>query len=124
MGIQKDNIFTVKSDELSYRHNNGHIQSGNPKTALKQFINSLEKIPSLIEDSRKKLLSFDSEIKILKEFVGSKWNKESDLKTLKSELKRLEKKIESTMETNNKEDKVEELSKNNTEIRPKLGIRV
>lgn len=124
LGRQKDNIFTVKSDELSYRHNNGHIQSGNPKVALKQFINSLEKIPTLIDDNRKKLISFESEIKILKEFVGSKWHKESDLKTLKSELKRLEKKIESTMETNNKEDKVEELSKNKTEIRPKVGMKV
>ena len=37
-----------------------------------------------------------AEIKILKEFVGSKWGKESDLKTLKSELKRLKYNIDET----------------------------
>lgn len=121
---QKENLFIVKSDELSYRHNNGIMQTENPKTAIKQFINSIEKIPSLIEDNQKRLTRFGSEIKILREYVNSKWSKENDLKILKSELKLVEKRISSSMEIASKQTKNEEIPKQKSEISTTKTIRL
>lgn len=106
-GWQKENIFSVKSDQISYRHNNGQMWAENPKTAVKQFINSLEKLPNLIEKNENKQKEQSKEIGILSGFVNTKWSKEDSLKNLKTELRLVENKLANSI----KEENSNELNK-------------
>jgi N12 class adenine-specific DNA methylase/predicted RNA methylase len=99
-GKQRQNLFSVKSDTISYRHNNGMMMTENPKTAIKQFINSLEKIPELIQKGGEKFEKMKKEISILDNYVKTRWSKEETLKGLKSELRLIENKLSSTLSDN------------------------
>lgn len=97
-GKQKQNIFSVKSDSISYRHNNGMMIAENPKTVVKQFINSIEKIPNLISKNNETIEKAKKEAQILDNFVNTEWQKEDTLKSLKSELRLVENKLSSSLE--------------------------
>jgi hypothetical protein len=96
-GKNKENIFSVKSDQISYRHNNGQMFTENPKTAIKQFINSLEKLPELIHRNESKVQKQSKEIGFLRDFVNAKWGKEDTLKSLRTELRIVENKLSASL---------------------------
>ena len=62
--------------------------------AAMNFLNALEKIPSVIEQYKAKNETLEREIPQLQEIAGKTWKKEDELKQLKSELAALDRKIQ------------------------------
>ncbi len=94
-----DNRFFVVGDSgVKYSYNNGHL-AVDPLTASKNFINALDKIPSMLEQYEEKNRKIEADIPVLKEVVESSWKKEPELKELKSELAALERRIQLTLTT-------------------------
>ncbi len=92
-----DNRFFIIGDSgVKYNYNNGHL-AVDPLTASKNFINALDKIPSIIEQYQEKNKKIEADIPVLKEVVESSWKKEPELKGLKSELSALERQIQLTL---------------------------
>ncbi|MDR0429354.1 MAG: N-6 DNA methylase [Tannerellaceae bacterium] len=92
-----DNRFFIIGDSgVKYSHNNGHI-AVDPITASKNFINALDKIPSMLEQYQEKNKTIEKDIPVLKEVVESSWKKEPELKVLKTELATLERQIQLTL---------------------------
>ncbi|MDH6313064.1 N12 class adenine-specific DNA methylase [Parabacteroides sp. PFB2-10] len=94
-----DNRFFVVGDSgVKYNYNNGHL-AVDPVTASKNFINALDKIPSILDQYQEKNKKIEADIPVLKEVVNSSWKKEPELKELKTELAALERRIQLTLTT-------------------------
>jgi len=92
-----DNRFFIAGDSgVKYNYNNGHL-AVDPLTASKNFINALDKIPSILKQYEEKNKVIEKDIPILKEVVNSSWKKEPELKELKTELSALERRIQLTL---------------------------
>ena len=90
---KKKNTFRVEGKSLNYRYNNGIIATSNPKDTCMHFVNALLKIPGLIKSYEKKIETLERDVPSLESIVAKPWGKENELKSLKSELVSLEKKI-------------------------------
>lgn len=88
-----DNRFVIEGN-YRYRHNNGHLAMADTHAAAINFLNALEKIPSIIQQYEKKNEVLEVEIPQLQEIAGKVWKKEDELKQLKSELAALDRKIQ------------------------------
>ena len=88
-----DNRFFVEGN-YKYTYNNGHLAMADTHAAAVNFLNALEKIPSVIEQYRAKNETLEREIPQLQEIAGKTWKKEDELKRLKSELAALDRKIQ------------------------------
>ena len=89
----RDNRFVVAGN-YSYRYNNGHLAMADTHAAAMNFLNALEKIPSVIDQYKAKNEALEQEIPQLREIAGKTWKKEDELKQLKSELAALDRKIQ------------------------------
>jgi len=67
------------------------------KAAALNFLNALERIPKLIEQYKVQNVTLERDIPTLQEIVNGTWEKEEELKKLKSELSALERKIQLTL---------------------------
>ena len=65
-----------------------------PIAAARNFLNALERIPSMVEQYKEKNKALERDIPLLQEIVGKVWKKEDELKLLKSELAALDRKIQ------------------------------
>ena len=65
-----------------------------PVAAARNFLNALERIPSIIDQYKAKNEVLEREIPQLQEIAGKVWKKEDELKQLKSELAALDRKIQ------------------------------
>ena len=65
-----------------------------PVAAARNFLNALEKIPSVIDQYKAKNEVLGLEIPQLQAIAGKVWKKEDELKQLKSELAALDRKIQ------------------------------
>ena len=88
-----DNRFVVEGN-YKYTYNNGHLAMADPVAAARNFLNALEKIPSIIDQYKAKNEMLEKEIPQLQEIAGKVWKKEDELKQLKSELAALDRKIQ------------------------------
>ena len=88
-----DNRFVVEGN-YKYTYNNGHLAMADPIAAARNFLNALERIPSMVEQYREKNKALERDIPLLQEIVGKVWKKEDELKQLKSELAALDRKIQ------------------------------
>ena len=88
-----DNRFVVEGN-YKYTYNNGHLAMADPLTAARNFLNALERIPSIIDQYKEKNEVLEREIPQLQEIAGKVWKKEDELKQLKSELAALDRKIQ------------------------------
>ena len=88
-----DNRFVVEGN-YKYTYNNGHLAMADPLTAARNFLNALERIPSIIDQYKEKNEVLEREIPQLQEIAGKVWKKEDELKQLKSELAVLDRKIQ------------------------------
>ncbi len=88
-----DNRFFVEGN-YKYTYNNGHLAMADTHAAAVNFLNALEKIPSVIEQYKAKNETLEREIPQLQEIAGKTWKKEDELKQLKSELTALDRKIQ------------------------------
>ena len=88
-----DNRFVVEGN-YKYTYNNGHLAMADPVAAARNFLNAMEKIPSIIDQYKSKNEVLEKEIPQLQEIAGKMWKKEDELKQLKSELAALDRKIQ------------------------------
>ena len=88
-----DNRFVVEGN-YKYTYNNGHLAMADPVAAARNFLNALERIPSIIDQYKAKNEVLEREIPQLQEIAGKVWKKEDELKHLKSELAALDRKIQ------------------------------
>ena len=88
-----DNRFFVEGN-YRYTYNNGHLAMADTHAAAVNFLNALEKIPSVIDQYKAKNETLEREIPQLQEIAGKTWKKEDELKQLKSELAALDRKIQ------------------------------
>ena len=88
-----DNRFVVEGN-YKYTYNNGHLAMADPVAAARNFLNALERIPSIIDQYKSKNEVLEKEIPQLQEIAGKVWKKEDELKHLKSELAALDRKIQ------------------------------
>ncbi len=112
----KENRFFIEGEGgIKYTYNNG-IMASDPKLASMNFLNALQKIPTLIDNENKRVIKEQSSLPVLREVVNGVWKKEEQLKELKKELSEVDKKIlagitaENSTEKQNgeKEVKIEE----------------
>ena len=68
--------------------------AADPKLASLNFLNALDRIPKYIDQYKTTNESLERDIPILQDVVNGTWRKEAELKTLKSELSALERKIQ------------------------------
>lgn len=88
-----DNRFVVEGN-YKYTFNNGRIAMADTHAAATNFLNALDKIPSIIEQYKEKNEKLAEEIPKLREIASKTWKKEDEIKSLKSELSALERKIQ------------------------------
>ena len=88
-----DNRFVVEGN-YKYTYNNGHLAMADPLAAARNFLNALERIPSIIDQYKAKNEVLEKDIPQLQEIAGKVWKKEDELKQLKSELAALDRKIQ------------------------------
>ncbi len=88
-----DNRFVVEGN-YKYTYNNGHLAMADPVAAARNFLNAIERIPSIIDQYKAKNEVLEREIPQLLDIAGKVWKKEDELKQLKSELAALDRKIQ------------------------------
>ncbi|MGR5587985.1 N-6 DNA methylase [Bacteroides thetaiotaomicron] len=113
-----DNRFVVEGN-YKYTYNNGHLAMADPIAAARNFLNALERIPSIIDQYKAKNEVLEKEIPQLQEIAGKVWKKEDDLKQLKSELAALDRKIQ--LELAPPTPEVAEKEKDGQKINPDAG---
>lgn len=120
----KENRFFVEgTGGIKYTYNNG-IMATDPKLASMNFLNALQKIPTLIDNEHKRIAKEESSLPVLQEMVNAVWKKEYQLKELKKELSEVDKKILTEI-TAKKEAKKEEVEKEvKTVAEKKIGYGV
>ena len=120
-----DNRFVVEGN-YKYTYNNGHLAMADPIAAARNFLNALERIPSIIDQYKAKNEVLEKEIPQLQEIVGKVWKKEGELKQLKSELAALDRKIQMelappTPEVAEKENERQEVKPDASSLRYELS---
>ena len=93
MALPTNQIFPLTRN-YKYTYNNGHLAMADPVAAARNFLNALERIPSIIDQYKAKNEVLEKEIPQLQEIAGKVWKKEDELKQLKSELAALDRKIQ------------------------------
>lgn len=92
--LERDNRFFICGEgNIKYTHNNGIIAS-DPERASLNFLNALQKLPSLIEVDEKKIQELKKDWAVLNDIVNGVWNKEKGLADLKTELASIERHIQ------------------------------
>lgn len=91
------NKFMVEGlDGIKYTYNNGYIAK-EPKLAVMNFINALERIPAMIEKREKENAELSKDIPVLREIMAATWPKDAEIKQLGEELASLNRKIQLTL---------------------------
>ncbi len=116
-----DNRFVIEGN-YKYTYNNGHLAMADPIAAARNFLNALERIPSIIDQYKGKNEVLEKEVPQLQEIAGKVWKKEDELKQLKSELAALDRKIQ--LELAPPTPEVAEKEKDGQEVKPDTeGVR-
>lgn len=89
--LSQNKFFVMGESGMKYSYNNGRI-AADPQLASMNFLNALEKRLSLIEKFRTEKIAKD--IPVLQEALNGSWKKEEQLKSLKTELAALDRKIQ------------------------------
>ena len=113
-----DNRFVVEGN-YKYTYNNGHLAMADPLAAARNFLNALERIPSIIDQYKGKNEVLEKEVPQLQEIAGKVWKKEDELKQLKSELAALDRKIQ--LELAPPTPEIAEKEKDGQEVKPDAG---
>ena len=92
----KQNRFFIEG-VYKYTYNNGQLAMADHKAAATNFLNALDRIPKLMEQYKSENAKLEKDLPTLREIVGGNWKKEEELRTLKSEVATLERKIQLTL---------------------------
>lgn len=98
------NKFMIEGlDGLKYTYNNGNIAK-DPKLAVTNFINALERIPDMIAKRREKNAELEKNLPVLKEIVSATWPKEEELRRLNEDILALNRQIQLTIQPKKQEE--------------------
>ncbi|OPC21578.1 DNA methylase [Elizabethkingia meningoseptica] len=101
------NRFLIQGEgNIKYTYNNG-ILAKDEKLAAMNFLNALEKLPSYIEQEKKKIAEIKKDLPVLQEVINGTWSKENRLSELKTELAAIERKIQLSITPETKEEPTE-----------------
>lgn len=103
-----NSFFVIGGNNKLYTHYYGNLGE-TPETAARYFINALEHLPRLMEDTQKKIVSLENDIPVLQKILNDKWNNSVKLQKLKIELASLERKIKSSLQTINEQIQINEV---------------
>ena len=89
------NSFYIQSKEagIKYTYNKGHPPADNPKLAARHFLNALDRVGKIKEQYDAELKELDNNIPVLEKLVTRTFEKDEELKLLKTDLSRLEREI-------------------------------
>lgn len=105
------NRFLIQGEgNIKYTFNNGIIAK-DEKLAAMNFLNALEKLPSYIEQEKKKIAEIQKDLPVLQEVINGTWSKENRLSELKTELAAVERKIQLSITPETKEESIEQVDK-------------
>lgn len=88
-----DNRFVVEG-HYKYQYNNGHLAKSDPIAAANNFVNALQKIQGYIEQYDSRCRTLEKEIPQLQEIASKVWKREDELKSLKTNLAVLDRRIQ------------------------------
>ena len=88
-----DNRFVVVG-HYKYQYKNGHLAKSDPIAAANNFVNALQKIQGYIEQYDSRCRTLEKEIPQLQEIASKVWKREDELKSLKTDLAALDRKIQ------------------------------
>lgn len=91
--LSQNRFFIMGESGMKYSYNNGNI-AADPVLASMNFLNALEKIPSLIQKYEADTIKIAKDIPVLQEVANGSWKKEEQLKDLKTELAALDRQIQ------------------------------
>ncbi len=92
-GLVNNKFAIVGESGIRYTHNNGNI-AADPELATASFLHALDKMQLMVDRYEKECTKLAADIPILQELQSSTWRKEEELKTLKTELATIERKIQ------------------------------
>ncbi|MFR9636233.1 MAG: N-6 DNA methylase [Rikenellaceae bacterium] len=116
------NRFSIIGESgIRYNYNKGLI-AADPQLATMNFLNALDKMPSLIERYQRENEKLSVDIPTLKELQTATWRKEDELKALKTDLQTLDRKIQLSLQPIERgEDPISEAEVvSNTPYEPKV----
>jgi N12 class adenine-specific DNA methylase len=92
---ERFNTFYAESPAtgIRYTYNEGHPNKDNPKLAARHFLNAIDRVSSLKDQYQKKVDEAIAAIPMLEKIIARPFEKETELKDLKTELSLLEKEI-------------------------------
>lgn len=89
------NAFYVqhKDGGVKYTYNQGHPSVDNPKLAARHFLYALDRVSKLKETHTKELRQLQANIPVLEKMIARPFEKEDELKSMKTELSHIEREI-------------------------------
>ncbi len=90
------NRFVVEG-QYKYTYNNGNLAMSDTHAACMNFVNALEKLPDTIRQHRERAKKKRVDVPTLEAIVSRTWGKDNELKSLKSELATLDRKITASL---------------------------
>jgi N12 class adenine-specific DNA methylase len=108
--IQVNRFLVQGEGNIKYTYNNGLIAK-DEKLAAINFLNALEKLPSYIEQEKRKINEIQKDLPVLQEVINATWSKESRLSEFKTELAGIERKIQLSITPETKEEPAEQSEK-------------
>lgn len=119
--FQSYNTLYAQRDgsEIKYSFNKGHPSTENPKLAARYFLNAIDRVGSIREQTQKQLADLDKSIPALEKLSKKPFEKEQELQELKNQLSNLEreiavriqqKQLEGTAPQENSEKQIKEAS--------------
>jgi N12 class adenine-specific DNA methylase len=92
---ERSNSFYAQSTAsgIAFNYNDGAPNIDNPKIAARHFLNAIDRVTSIKEQYQKRVDEANAEIPMLEKVIERPFEKEAELRDLKSELSLLEKEI-------------------------------
>ena len=116
--MEYDNLFFVEGTTLKYSHNGGRLTKVSARQSAENPLQALMYIPTLIEQWQTKMDENNARLEQLKSIKCEAWPKEDELRKLKAELGKLDRKINEELNGGSKKsDKSEGKASDASELR-------
>jgi len=90
---QNDFYAVNPASGIKYSYNSGQPNIDNPKLAARNFLNAIDRVDHLVEKHQEELKKTMEQLPVLEQLIQKPFGKEDELRTLKTELSGLERKI-------------------------------
>jgi len=78
---------------VDYTYNDGWLNVDNPKLAVRHYLNAIDRVDAMLEEQQKKLDTLQRDIAMVQDIIAKPFDKEDELKQLKSSHSTLEREI-------------------------------